>query len=514
MKKLLILACLFALSISLNAQEKTLNEITSFKIKNSGALMDKNNDVDGYFFYYEIDKLKKGKREYAIKMLDNNLNDIATKSYIDEKHTILADSKFNNQGLMFTMINAKEKHYKLVSFDRKGERQKDIKIDVNKKEMRWLDMMLKSGSFNMLYPVDNKGFLFNYIRNNKKIGYGLKYVATDGGKSWDYNSPDEVKEILNINPIEVNEKIVVALQGSKKSLMSKDLKYKVLVLDIETGNLLFEKEYDKDSDPRLITNAFLSEGKLVLLGEYFKKGDNIFKDKSLGVFAQTTNLSGDIEVDSKVSWKDEIDKMMPAETDGKKKKRGYVYFHDMVRTQAGDFYCVGERYRKTASAAGIAALALGAAGGGYSGASATQLTITDAVIFKFNNAFDLQDIQVFKKGKSRAPSLTDFGSPQLNAHALKSFGSFDYEFTQIDTDRDRFYANFIDYERLKGESNKLAFKTIMYNEGKLSEDKIYLEKDSRKIKFKVLPAKLGNVMLLEYNKKEKTLQIHLEKLNI
>ncbi|WNH08248.1 DUF6770 family protein [Thalassobellus suaedae] len=54
----------------------------------------------------------------------------------------------------------------------------------------------------------------------------------------------------------------------------------------------------------------------------------------------------------------------------------------------------------------------------------------------------------------------------------------------------------------------------MYDEGKLSEDKIYLQKDSGKIKFRVLPAKLGHIMLLEYNKKEKTLDLHLEKLNL
>ncbi|WP_303280025.1 DUF6770 family protein [Flavivirga aquimarina] len=509
MRKFLTLICLSIISFSLNAQEKTLKEITSLKMKNIGALMDKNNDVDGYYFYYEVDKLKKGKREYAIKMLDNNLNDIATKSYIDEKNTILADSKFNNQALMFTMINVKERQYKLVSFDKKGERGKDVLIDVNKKEMKWLNLMVKTGNFNMLLPVDNKGFLFNYVKNNEKLGYGLKYIATDGGTTWDYNSPEDSEEILAINPIEVNEKVIVALEASRKSLFSQTIKFKVLVIDIETGKLLFEKEFDRENNPRLITNAFLSnENEVVLLGEYYKKGDNIIKAKSLGIFAQINNLDGKVISDNKVSWEDKIDKMMPTGLDGKDSNRGYVYFHDIVRTQKGTYYCIGEKYRKTASGAGIASLALGGSG------SATQLTITDAMVFEFNNNFDLNNIEVFKKGKSRAPSLIDFGSPQLNAHALKAFGAFDYEFTQIDTDRDRFYANFIDYERLKGEKNKLAFKTIMYNEGKLSEDKIYLEKDSKKIELRVLPAKLGHVMLMEYNKKEKTLDIHLEKLNI
>lgn len=510
MKKTLLLIYLCVLSIgSAFAQEKSLTEITEFRTKNSGSFMDKNNDVDGYYFFYEVDKLKKGQREYAIKMLDNNLNDIATKSYVDDKNTILADSKFNNQALMFAMINKKEENYKLVTFDRQGNQGKDVVIPVNKKEMKWLGYMIQSGSFNLLFPVDNKGFLFNYVRENKKIGYGLKYIATDGGVSWDFNSPDEVKEIMSINPIEVNEEVVVALQSSKKSALSQTITFNVLVLDINTGKLLFEKNFDRENNPRLITNAFLTDKKeVVLLGEYFKQGDNVIKDESLGVFAQVNSLDGKVISDSKVSWEEKIDKMMPKNKDGKDDNRGYIYFHDMIRTQNGTFYCIGEKYRKTANALGIAAMSLG--GGG----SLTQLTITDAVFFEFDSGFNLTNIDVFEKGKSRAPSLIDFGSPQLNAYALKSLGAFDYEFTQVDTDRDRFYANFIDYERLKGEENKLAFKTIMYSDGKLSEDKIYLQKDSGKIKFRVLPAKLGNVMLLEYNKKEKTLQLHLEKLNV
>ncbi len=507
----LVLALFCALMIT-SAQEKTLNEIASFKIKNSGSFIDKNKDVDGYYFYYEVDKLKKGKREYAIKMLDNNLNDIATKSYVDDKNTILANSKFNNQALMFAMVNVKEKHYKLVTFDRRGKQGNDITIPVNKKEMKWLNAMVKSGNFNMLFPVDNKGFIFNYVIDNKKIGYGLKYVATDGGKSWIYKSPDESKQIHSINPIEANEKVVVAMETSKKSILSQSGNTKILVIDIETGKLLFEKEYDKEENPRLITNAFLSENKeLVLLGEYFNKGDNIITDKSLGLFSQVLQLDGAVLNDSKISWTNKIDKMMPPNSKGKKTNRGYVYFHDIIRTQEGSYYGIGERYKKTASAGGIAAAVLN---GGRGRNTVTQLTITDALVFKFSDKFDLEDIEVFKKGKSRAPSLVDFGSPQLNAHALKAFGAFDYEYTQIDANRDRFYSMFIDYERLKGEKNKLAFKSIIYNDGQLTEDKIYLQQSKGKIDFRVLPAKLGHVALLEYNKKKKTVNLHLEKLNI
>ena len=142
----------------------------------------------------------------------------------------------------------------------------------------------------------------------------------------------------------------------------------------------------------------------------------------------------------------------------------------------------------------------------------TQLTITDAVAFKFDSDFKLKDIKIFEKGKSRVPCLTDFGSPQLNANALKNQGAFDFVFTQIDKKNDRFYSCFVDYERLSGEKNKFAFKTIIYDEGALSQDKIYLSNEDHD--FRVLAGKVGYVALIEYNKKDKEINLHLEKLNI
>ncbi len=184
-----------------------------------------------------------------------------------------------------------------------------------------------------------------------------------------------------------------------------------------------------------------------------------------------------------------------------------MFFHKIVKTDTGDYYAIGEYYKKVVSGGGVAMKILT-----QGNASATKISITDAVIFKFNSDFKLLSINDFKKTKSSAPSLSDFGSPQLNAHALKAFGAFDYEYTQLDKANDRFYICFVDYEKEKGTKGKNAFKTIIYDDGELSEDKIYL-KDGDK-EFRVLPAKVGNVMLIEYNKKAKTLNVHLEKINI
>lgn len=504
-KFLLLLILLSAASF---CQISKIDGVSTFLLKNSGAILDKNKDVDGYYFYYVVDKLKKGDNEFAIQIMDKNLNEVAKKTYVDNKNTSLKKSAFNNQALMFAMVNYSDKKVELLVYDRQANQKDKITIPFEQKEINYMGFIdqRNGGNFDFLYPVENKGFIFNKVEDNKKIGYSLKYYPTDGGTAWEFNSDKESKEIVFINPIEVNDKILVAIESALPGALSRKLTLRTKIIDIATGKLIFEIENSRAVKPRMINNAFIEGENIILVGEYYNDGDNVTTDKSLGLFTQVLDKGGNTIKESFISWKDDVTKIAKT-SKSLIDDKGYVFFHKILKTKSGDYYGIGEYYKKTASGSGIgmAVLTKGQA-------SATQITISDAVVFKFNSEFKLMSIKDFSKTKSRAPSLSDFASPQLNALALKSYGTFDYEYTQIDNANDRFYACFVDYEKIEGSSNKKAFKTIIYDEGNLSEDKIYL-KDGNK-EFKVMPAKVGNVMLLEYDKKEKTINVHLEKLNI
>lgn len=174
-------------------------------------------------------------------------------------------SSFNNQSMMFVLANYKEKKINLLTFDKKAEQSASVDIPLESKEINRIELMKASGDFNILFPVNNKGFLFNKVADNKKIGYSLKYYPTDGGKAWEFNSPVDSKEILMINPIEVNESVIVALEFSQASAFSRKFTIKTLVIDANTGKLLFEKEYSKDKNPRMISNAYINNNNAVVL---------------------------------------------------------------------------------------------------------------------------------------------------------------------------------------------------------------------------------------------------------
>src|SRR6476660_1409733 len=267
MKRLMLTAAL-AFGLYASAQVTTIANVSNFNLRDAGAIMNKDNGVDGYYFYYMVDKLKKGEREFAIQIFYPNLQELATKSYVDNKNTFLMKSAFNNQEMMFAMANYKEKEITLISYDKKADQKSLVKIPLESKEIEYLQFAQQSGDFNVLFPVADKGFLFNKFEDNKKIGYSLKYYPTDGGKAWEFNSPDNSKEVLSINPIEVNNAVVVALEMSRPGAMSRKITMTTKVIDINTGKLLFEREYSKKKNPRMITNAFLNaDNTVVFMGE-------------------------------------------------------------------------------------------------------------------------------------------------------------------------------------------------------------------------------------------------------
>lgn len=92
----------------------------------------------------------------------------------------------------------------------------------------------------------------------------------------------------------------------------------------------------------------------------------------------------------------------------------------------------------------------------------------------------------------------------------KAWGVFDYEFTQTDNNHSRFSIGYSDYEKTD-EYKGNTFNAITYSDGKITRDKINLK--SKSSWMRILPGKPGFVMVMEYFKKEKRMDLRLEKIN-
>jgi hypothetical protein len=187
-----------------------------------------------------------------------------------------------------------------------------------------------------------------------------------------------------------------------------------------------------------------------------------------------------------------------------------MYLHKMVQVADGSMYAIGEGYKKAASALGIATKAISLGRGNI---SAVKIKVTDMILIKFDKDFNVADAKTYEKNANsiELPSGGAYASTVMLGKMIKySFGGFDYAYTQQNSDHTSFTVCYSDYERGKDYKGS-TFNSITYNDGKFTTDKI--DTKSNASRSAVLPGKQGQVLLMDYYKKDKKLDIHFEKLN-
>jgi hypothetical protein len=175
----------------------------------------------------------------------------------------------------------------------------------------------------------------------------------------------------------------------------------------------------------------------------------------------------------------------------------------------GNIFAIGEGYKKVASALGIASKMLVRNGG----MSTIKIKITDMAAIKFDKDFNVKEAKIYDKNSNTvelASGMEFVSAPLLGKLVKYTYGEFDYSYTQTNTDRTSFTVCYSDY--VKGKDYKgSTFNAISYNDGKITTDKINTKSDATRSS--VLPAQQGQVLILDYYKKDKRLDAHFEKLN-
>ena len=255
--------------------------------------------------------------------------------------------------------------------------------------------------------------------------------------------------------------------------------------------------------------SVLNDGKAYIYGEYFDLNDNIAKDKSKGFAFWGVDEKGKILSEKYCSWDLELGKFLDVTSKGKIADFGFMYLHNMVQTADGSIYAIGEGYKKVASALGIAAAILSR----NSGISVVKIKVTDMIMIKFDQSFNVKEAKVYDKNSNNVElqSGMEFVSTPLIGKMLKyTYDEFDYAYTRVNADNTSFTVCYADYVRGKDYKGS-TFNSITYNEGKITTDKINTKSDASRAF--VLPSKQGSVLLLEIYRKDKRIEGHIEKMN-
>lgn len=519
MRKQLTLVLLFmgCLYLQVTAQKKiSFENVRQTYIRNSGQVME-GEELKGYFTFYVTDKKDRKTNAYMIQILDYNLNKVKEIEFEDDKNVQILESSYNSNAIMFVFYNSKENTLEYRSYGFDGKIRSTYTKELDKRSEALLvqtyNLKAEEGQNQGLFSVGNQGFTAVYpIKEKKYYSYEINFFFTTQKKQWTYEAVEEQEDkVASAVYLGATDSLVIFEVLKKSSRTSKKMRSYLLALDIYTGKKAFEISTEEDEYKLFPLNISTLSGKsdFLVLGTYYDKDDRIAADKTLGLGVFTINRKGKITSKKYNSWETDFGKFLNINSKGKIDDIGYLYFHKIIQTSDGKIFAIGEGYKKVADGVGIAMNALGMLGGGIASTN-TKMKITDLVFIQFNNSFGLENATIYDKQSSSLNLAGDLVSPHVLATLIKAYGGFDYSFTQTDNNHDRFYVGYDDYEKSDNYKGR-TFNTISYADGKITTDKVTL--DTKAKWMKIFPAKTGSIMIMEYFKKEKKLEMRLEKMN-
>jgi hypothetical protein len=324
-------------------------------------------------------------------------------------------------------------------------------------------------------------------------------------------------EMVEINDISAN--YLTATVTKKKNLTTREMSNYLLVLNLSEGSKITEISMGDDATGlRSVLKSFLNESKknITIVGEYYKPNDDIVKNKSQGLYMQEISLDGEDLGITNYAWKGDIDQFASLnDEDGKNDRPFYAFFHDVIVSKNGHIFLIGEQFLKQVSAGGIAMQVAANALGGSTNASAFEMLLGDMIVVEFDAEKNLVDFKMVEKKKTKIilpAGMGVYGSTTLGYY-IKSIGAFDYSFTSRNKEKDIYDVIYIDGNRREDDQSAksdLMVGVISIKGGNVSENRIPIFCESKN--WWVQPGKPGYISVSEYFRKEKKINMRLEKL--
>ena len=423
------------------------------------------------------------------------------------KSYILKTVLYNGESIAIKFIDAKEHVYVFKGYSLAGE-SLFTKTSGQIKGMEAYKADVASAEFPSFYSIPNVGYVNYMITKDKgeKMGYQVNFLSDDEVvKSWTYSSAGERIEIPIHLAADSNYTYFNIMK--RDALLSTNMDVYIKAFETKTGKEVFEIPLIHDKNKYNAFSSFIhSNGNLQLFGRFYEEDENVISGKGQGLALVEIDKTGKIVKTTHLTGSDK--RLMGSEliTGGEEDKSKYFYFHNFIRMADGRTIGIGESYSQKVNALGLMAVAAG-----YGGSGST-LVMEDMYLFEFSPSFDLMSIKRFEKHRSNfaIPGIP-VASPIMYGYFVKEQGGFDYSFYQQTPDRSEAAVYYLDYERRKGEANNTVLGAIFIGKDGTTTDKYEL--NPKTTETLVLQGPFGSVLMMDYYRKEKSLDIRTVKLN-
>ncbi len=516
MRVLFTTLCLLLAAQSFS-QSAQIDDVLRVKMRNFGPIY-QSDQVRGYYGFYKAGNVRGRDVVYMLKIMDENLQEVASQRMVRPSSYYLTEAVYNGSAILFSFIDNSARDIELVTFNMAGDQigsRKYAKMNRTNFQLTYAYQNVndEEASNLTIFPAGELGFVRMWFEKDRKVRYKLEYLpnSLSGEGRWEQGSEDDSDEYEIPEVGDVVTPFLISGIAKRKNALSKDIHYNLQVRDMFSGEPIFDQPlYDPQHKLSFLIAKFNPEkSHILVLGEYFDPSDNTFNGKSKGIYLKTYSMSGEVLSSKLLSWDRDISRFLPANEKGKLEQGGYIAFHHAAMDKNGNVCFVGERYRKAVSGVGVALQLMGS-----TEVSSLKMVVEEMILFSVNSNQELTSVDIFEKQPRDIllPGGWGLYSPKMLSQVMLAYGWFDYQYSQQSAEKNLFYSVYMSREKEKGQRRKNVLGVIAQAEGfDFTTDKISLASEADLLG--IYPATTGNVLLMEYFRKEKQLKFRLEQIN-
>jgi len=246
MKKISCVCLMLAVLLckySFGQSKLSIDKVYSVSLRNSGAIIT-NNEVKGYFLFYQSDKVDKKNYEYTLQILDENLNKVKDIRFTDSKSVTLQEATFNGRNLMFAFFDKDQKllDYRSYAFD--GRQAVSYQRELDKKSIKYMEEKMGENADesqnSTLFAVEGSGFISCIpLREDGQYTYEVNFYNGEKRSQWTYN-PETGDKFEQVQYLGSSDSVAVFQVTRKKSLFSGKYESWLLGISLAKGNTVFE----------------------------------------------------------------------------------------------------------------------------------------------------------------------------------------------------------------------------------------------------------------------------------
>jgi len=483
---LAILFCGIACLTKIKAQNAAIDKVVTFDFKNIKAIEEKG-VIKGYYFFYTLDKIDKNENLYGLSIYDNNLKQTHYKEIAKSNKIKLLNAKFNGEGFCFEFFDPDAANYEFVIYNTELIEKGKFFISLTKSDAEAIAEYANSGitlfspHTHTLVAVPYNGFAVYGIFPGK-AAYEFRCYDNMGNDMWEL-PPTELpaKTYHAMTPVFLDENSVVfesILYTNRRKPYDGERSY--VFYDSKTGKEISKAKTAPYKYLVSIEEMIIGENENILIGDYYDKDT-----KKTGVALITLTKNGGVANESYLCLKDEANNFAKDEKQKEILKDRSIVARKVIKTAQNKTYIISDLYDKN--------------------------NVYDMAIFELDkNA--ISNMYFFSKKKTKLASNFFTNTNGVGAMLKRGWIDDDYCYTSLSADKSGFTNVYCNYDKENSKDDFMINTVTLTKENKMVEDNIKMS--SKPSNFTVLPAKPGYVAVFEYFKKEKRINIKLEKLNL